>query len=329
MSTEPRRPASPLPVAALEPLGHGLSRPECVLATPVGDVFVPEWPGGVTVVRANGSQQTWRATATDIDLRPNGVAFAPDGSFLIANLGTAGGVWRLRLDGTLMPFVTDVDGVTLPPANFVTVDEQQRAWISVSTRHIPRQIAWRSDVTDGFVVLVDRRGARIVADGLHYANEVRPDPSGRWLYVIETFGRRLRRFSITPDGSLFAPETCVTMGPGCFPDGFAFDEAGGIWITSLISNRLLRLWNDRLETVIEDVNGEYVDAVERAFAGGTMRAEHLGQIPGTRLQQLTSIAFGGPDRRTAYLGSLHAACVYRFRPSIAGAAPVHWKFPLP
>jgi len=28
---------------SLEPFGQGLHRPECVLGTPAGDVFVPDW----------------------------------------------------------------------------------------------------------------------------------------------------------------------------------------------------------------------------------------------------------------------------------------------
>ena len=73
----------------------------------------------------------------------------------------------------------------------------------------------------------------------------------------------------------------MTLGHGCFPDGFAFDGAGGIWITSLVSNRLLRVQDGTIETVLEDVNQEHVDVVERAFAAGEMRQEHLGLIPGT------------------------------------------------
>jgi sugar lactone lactonase YvrE len=254
-----------------------------------------------------------------LDLRPNGIALAPDGSFLIANLGADGGVWRLQRDGALEPFVTEVDGVQLPPANFVTVDERGRTWISVSTRHVPRQLAWRADVADGFIVMVDDAGVRVVADGLHYTNEVRPDPTGRWLYVVETFGRRLRRFGIGPDGNLSNAEVTLTLGHGCFPDGFAFDEEGGIWITSLISNRLIRFHDDHMQIVLDDTNTAFVDDVERAFAAGTMNAVHLGPIPDTRLQQLTSVAFGGPDRRTVYLGSLHASCIYSFRTEVTGA----------
>jgi sugar lactone lactonase YvrE len=108
----------------------------------------------------------------------------------------------------------------------------------------------------------------------------------------------------------------VTLGHGCFPDGLAFDDEGGIWIASLVSNRLLRLHNGTIETVLEDVNLDYMDAVERAFGAGEMRRDHLGPIPGTTLQQLTSVAFGGPDGDMVFLGSLHGRCVHWFRASV-------------
>jgi sugar lactone lactonase YvrE len=321
MSTPPR-----VSVADLETLGAGLNRPECVIATASGDVFVPESPGGVTAVRADGSTQTWRAAAA-VDLRPNGIALDADGSFLIANLGDDGGVWRLDRSGALTPVVIEVDGTPLPPANFVTIDEHDRIWISVSTRLAPRQQAWRADVADGFVVVVDASGPRIVADGLHYTNEVRPDPTGQWLYVVETFGRRVRRFPIAaPAGTLGTAETVFAGDRGFFPDGFAFDEDGGLWVTSLVTNRLLRFHRDRLDPILEDVDEDFVDRVERAFASCTMAAEHLGRIPGTRLQQLTSVAFGGADRRTVYLGSLHGSSLYRFRTTVSGAYVPHWGY---
>lgn len=322
MSTAPR-----ISLSALEAHGTGLHRPECVVATPSGDVFVPEWPGGITVVHADGQTQTWRAALSADDLRPNGIALASDGSFLIANLGDSGGVWRLDRSGALTPVLTEVDGVPVPPANFVTIDEQGRTWISVSTRMAPRQQAWRADVADGFVILIDNAGARIVADGLGYTNEVRPDPQGRWLYVVETFGRQLRRFPIRARGILGTAETVFSItGDGFFPDGFAFDEEDGLWVTSLVSNRLVRFHRERLETILEDVNPNFVERVEHAFASHSMAAEHLGRIPGTLLQQVTSLAFGGPDRRTIYLGSLHGSCLYRFRATVSGAPLPHWTW---
>jgi len=306
MSTPPN-----IAAAALTPVGSNLHRPECVLVDRDNSVYVPDWRGGVTRIAADGSQQTWLADNPPVELRPNGIAIMPDGSFLLANLADDGGVWRLRRDGALDPFLTEIDQTPLPPANFV-VRDGDRTWISVSTWQVPRQQAWRPDVADGFVVLVDRTGSRIVADGLHYTNEVRPDPSGTWMYVVETFGRRLSRCRMAPNGDLAERETVIALGDGNFPDGFAFDWKGRIWITSLISNRLLCFDAGVLSTVLEDANGEYVAAVEQAFATGGLRKEHLGPIPGTRLQHLTSVAFSA-DRAALYLGSLHADCVYRVR----------------
>jgi sugar lactone lactonase YvrE len=310
-----------VPPEALQPLGHGLHRPECVLPTRAGEVLVSDWRGGVSIIAADGTVRSWLAAAGSPAIRPNGVALLADGACLLAHLGETGGVWRLAPAGTVTPWLLEVDGQPLPPTNFVTVDAHARTWISVSTRRQPRQLAWRPDVGDGFIVLADARGARIVADGLHYANEVRPDPSGRWVYAVETFGRRVVRFPLGARGDLGTRETVVTLGTGCFPDGFAFDEAGGLWITSLISNRVVWLHGDRLDTVVEELREDVVDEAERAFAAGRMDATHLGPLPGSRLQHVTSIAFGGADRRTAYLGSLHATSIHSFRAPVAGLLP--------
>jgi hypothetical protein len=88
----------------------------------------------------------------------------------------------------------------------------------------------------------------------------------------------------------------------------------------------MRLHGERLEIVLEDVNPAFVEAAEHAFASHSMAAAHLGRIDRTLLQQLTSVAFGGPDRRTVYLGSLYASCVYRFRATVAGAPMPHWAY---
>jgi sugar lactone lactonase YvrE len=301
----------PLTADALEPIGSGLHRPECVVVDDRDAVYVPDWRGGVTRLGVDGTQQTWLAVRSPVEVRPNGIALMPDGSFLLANLSDAGGVWHLDRSGRITPFLTEVNGVPLPPANFV-VRDGARVWISISTRLRPRQQAWRPDVADGFIVLVDDLGARVVADRLHYTNEVRPDPSGTWLYVVETFGRRLTRFRIGASGALSAHEVVASLGRGHFPDGVAFDRAGRIWITSLISNRLSQVHAEGIETVLADEHPGFVAEVEAAFEAGVMQPEHLGPIPGTRLQHVTSVAFGS-DPTVAYLGTLHGRCVYRAR----------------
>ncbi len=300
-------------------MGSGLSRPECVVATATGDVVASDWRGGVSIVRSTGRVETRIAVNSPIPLRPNGIAFTAARSFLIAQLGDGGGVWTLAPDGTLSPFLTEIEGAPLPPTNFAIEDDCHRTWISVSTRQYPRQLAWRPDVADGFVACVTQAGARIVADGLHYANEVRLDPSGRFLYVVETFGRRVIRYPVDAEGTLGARKTVVQFEYGFFPDGFAFDVEGGIWVTSLVSNKVVRVRADgEIETIVAEVNNAFVVAVETAFAAGMMTSEHLGRIPGTTLQHVTSLSFGDRDRRTVFLGSLHGECIHRFRSPVPG-----------
>lgn len=313
----------------ITPIGRPLHRPECVLPTASGDVYVPDWRGGVSVVRSDGTVQSWLAKGLDFELKPNGIAFLPDGRFLIANLGDEGGVWAMDRQGGVTPYLTSIGGTPLPPANFVHVDEQERVWITVSTSHLPRQAAWRQDVKDGLLILVDRKGARIVADGLHYTNEARTDPSGKFVYVVETFGRRLVRYPLLA-GGLGPSELVVQLGKNLLPDGFAFDREGGIWITSLVSNQVVRRDADgKLETMISETNQAFVSDVERAYSDGRMERSHLGPIPETRFQHLTSIGFGGPDIRTGYLGSLHADCIYRFTSPVAGVPQAYWAYSLP
>ena len=173
---------------------------------------------------------------------------------------------------------------------------------------------------------VDRRGARIVADGLGYTNELALDPSGRWLWVNETFGRRLSRFAVRDDGSLGPRQTVTTFGKGFFPDGLAFDAEGHAWVVSIVSNAIVRVAPDGTQTpVLEDADPAHVDWVEAAFLSGTMGRPHLDKAAGRVLRNISSIAFGGPSLRTAYLGCLLDERLPTFDVPIAGHPPTHWR----
>ncbi len=316
-------------LASIARVGQGLQRPECVLATQGGDLYTADWRGGIAHLRPDGGQALYRAElAVDRPARPNGIALRRNGSFLFADLGTdAGGVFSLARDGRIRPFLVEVDGVALPPTNFVFEDAKGRVWVTVSTRLVPRARGYRRDVADGFVVLVDHRGARVVADRLGYTNEAAPDARGEWLYVNETFARRTSRFRVHDDGSLGRRETFVEYDAGTFPDGMAFDEEGHLWIVSIVSNRVLRVAPDRsIATIIEDADPAHLEWVERAYCAGEMGRPHLDDVKSLVLRNISSIAFGGSDRRTAYLGCLLDDAIYSFRSSVAGLAPAHWTW---
>ncbi len=314
---------------ALAFVGGMLNRPECVLSTLHGDLYSADWRGGVAHILPSGEQRLYRGLAPDgRELRPNGIALNADGSFLIADLGAeCGGVFRLERDGRVSVFVDRVDGIDLPPSNFVFTDHCGRTWITVSTRKVPRAAAYRSDIADGFIVMVDDKGARIVADDLGYTNEAAVDPSGRWLYVNETFGRRLSRFPIRAGGDLGRREIVTEFGAGTFPDGLAFDAEGGAWITSIISNRIIRVHPDgRQQLILEDADADHVAWVEQAFQNNELGRPHLDKVKSKRLKNLSSLAFGGPDLRTAYLGCLLGDSIATLRLPIAGHPLTHWTY---
>lgn len=307
--------------------GSGLHRPECVLATARGNIYSADWKGGVSCLRPDGTVELILAEKPDIDLKPNGIALCPDGSFLLANIGDDGGLYRLQRNGDLAAELTVVDGIQLPPSNFVMIDNKNRIWLTVSTRHRPRALAYRPDVADGFIVLLDAGGARIVADKLGYTNEVQFDSTGEWLYVNETFARRLSRFRVLADGTLRDRETVAEFGVGTYPDGLTFDAEGGIWITSIVSNRVIRIspGGDQ-QLILEDADTEHVMTAEKAFQAGRMNRPHLDTIISRRLRNISSLAFGGKDLKTVYLGCLLGDSLATFRSPVAGRPPVHWLF---
>lgn len=311
-------------------VGSGLVRPECVLANAAGDLYVADWRGGVAHIRPDGTQALYAGPGPDgLVLKPNGVALLRDGSFLVTHLGAQdGGVFRLQRSGQVEPWLQRVDGMDLPPTNFVVEDAQGRFWVTVSTRLVPRALGYRRSCSDGFIVRVDARGAAIVADGLGYTNEVAIDPSGQWLYVNETFGRRLSRFALHADGSLGAKQVVTEFGAGTFPDGLAFDVEGHAWVVSIVSNRLIRVAPDGTQAIwLEDADAGHLAHVESAFEAGTMGRPDLDGIKSRCLRNISSIAFTGPERRGAVLGCLLGDCLATLAMPVAGLAPAHWNFP--
>jgi sugar lactone lactonase YvrE len=319
----------PIPLEELRWKGRGLVRPECVLATRSGDFFTADWRGGVVHIRSDGSQTIYKGALPDgRPLRPNGIALRKNGNFLLADLGEElGGVFELSREGSVRPVLFEVDGIELPPSNFVFEDSMGRIWVTVSTRHRPRALAYRGDIADGFIALKDEKGARIVADNLGYTNEAAISPDGAYLYVNETFARRLTRFRLGKEGPLGGREIVTTFGKGTFPDGLSFDVDGGVWITSIASNRVIWVSPEGSQQIIvQDADEAHIDWVEEAFQTGTMGRPHLDQCAGKVLKNISSLAFGGEDLRTAYLGCLLGDSLACFSSPVAGHPPLHWDY---
>ena len=324
----------PMQVDDVEVIGSGLNRPECVLATASGDLYTSDWRGGIAHRLPDGSQRLYSGSTMDLPEgpRPNGIALEADGSFLFANLGTdVGGAWRIDRRGQIRPVLAEIDGSPLPPAtNFVARDAMGRLWITVSTRKVPRSLDYRRGADSGFIIMVDSKGARIVAAGLGFTNEALVDPKGEALYVNETYARRFSRFPLKKNGDLGPKEVVTEFGPGQYPDGFAFDAEGNVWNTSVISNQviLITLSTGEAEVMLEDNDAGHLAWVEEAYRTDSIGRPHMDKMVSQKLRNISSIAFGGPDLRTTYLGCLLGDHIYRLNMPVAGVAPPHWNYPL-
>ena len=273
-----------------------------------------------------GSNRCFVTLSPD-DFLANGIALTADGSVLVANLAPSGGLWRVLPSGRMEPCLFEVDGAPLRTVNFVSVDREERIWLAISTRQIPREGGLRRSNADGYVVLWDRRGARIVADGLSFTNEALVDPTGRYLYVNETVGRRVIRYPLSDDGLGDRQVVAQFGGDGIFPDGLGFDAEGGVWVVSVVSNRVIRIDAEGRRTVVlEDAAPGAVALAEAAFAADTFNRDAIDGGRHGRLGNTSSLAFGGSDRKTVYLGSIYNDCLAVFRSPVAGAEPVHWRF---
>jgi sugar lactone lactonase YvrE len=313
--------------------GSGLVRPECVLVAADGGVFTADFRGGVAALAPDGSHRLIAGSTADLPggLRPNGIAFEPDGSFILAHLGDLdGGVFRLSRDGQVAPLLQGVDGVALPPTNYAVRDTEGRLWATVSTRLSPRHLDWTPRASTGFIVLQDEAGSRIVADGLGYTNECMPSPDGRFLYVNETYTQRLSRFPIAAGGTLGPKQVVAEFGPGEYPDGLAFDTEGQIWITAIVANRLLRVdpVTGRVTRQLDGGAPDHIARIARGSAAGTLEPRDMAEAGGSPLANVSSLAFAGPGRREAWLGCLLADRIMRIPMPVAGHPPPHWRWPM-
>jgi hypothetical protein len=107
----------------------------------------------------------------------------------------------------------------------------------------------------------------------------------------------------------------------------AFDEEGALWVVSIVSNRLIRVDQSGAQTIwLEDADVAHLADVEAAYHAGTMGRPHLDSVRSTQLRNISSLAFGGADRRTGYLGCLLGDRIAAIAMPCSGLRPIHWNY---
>lgn len=325
--------------------GTHLQRPECILTEPDGTVWTadvrgvmriagdgtqtlieqrPSAKGGPLAAQKAAAQRDAQSLILGASL-PNGLAFNAHGDILVANFGTDA-IELMTRDGQTRTLYQDIDGVPLGKMNFVLTDSHDRIWFSVTTRQTPWTRSINEKTADGYVGLIDQQGIRIVADGFVGTNEIRLDAREEWLYVAETNARRISRLRVNDDGSLSDRQVHGPSDLGGFPDGFAIDAWGNLWITLILTERLVALTPEgEVWTLLDDGHPQALAVYEKHYQAGTTTPELMGACKGTLAPMMASIAFGGPDLRTVYLGSLAGTTLPTFRSPVPGLPSPHWR----
>lgn len=263
---------------------------------------------------------TLRVLASGLD-HPEGLAWDPSGSIIAG--GEAGQLYRVnpasgevteisRTGGYVLGVAIDGSGRVywcdmadhavkrFDPATERTIVWSQGApavpfrvpnslvFDAVGRLYVSESGAWADH--DGAMFVIDPDGTTRVAstECRDFANGVAIDPTGTFLYVVETSGPALARFPIISDGELGPRELVTTLGR-TVPDGLAFAVDGRLLISCYRPDAILAWDGVAVSTLIDDWTGLTLSApTNLAFFGpdldrlatANLASQHLTEVVG-------------------------------------------------
>ena len=178
-------------------------------------------------------------TEFEIDDRPSGLGWMPDGSLLVVSM-TKRQLLRRSKDGE-MAVHADLSGIAGFHCNDMVVDAVGRAYVGNFGFDLDAQMEARgvqsviADHPTAKLACVQPNGVvRVAAPDMHFPNGSVITPDGKTLIVGETLGSRLTEFDIGADGVLTNRSVWADTSPRV-PDGIALDANGNIWIANPIA----------------------------------------------------------------------------------------------
>ena len=209
--------------------------PEDVALGPDGFLYVSTDDGKILKIPTSGGPVEVFARPGG---RPLGLEFDADGSLLVAN--AIFGVQRISTRGEVSLVFSEVDGKPLVLADDIAVAADGRIYLSeASTKFgtVASKGTLRASVLDmlehggnGFVVEYkpDTGVARVIMDGLNFANGIVVSEDQQYLLVAETGNYRIHRYWL--QGSKAGQsEVIIDNLPG-FPDNINNGLNGRFWV---------------------------------------------------------------------------------------------------
>ena len=236
----------------------------------------------------------------EIDDRPSGLGWMPDGSMLIVSM-TRRQVLR-RSPGGEISLHADLGHIAGFHCNDMVVDKAGRAYVGNFGFDLDAEIVARGMES----VLADHptaRLARVAPDGstevaaadMHFPNGSVITPDGRTLIVGESLGACLTAFDIDGEGFLSGRRLWADIRPRV-PDGICLDADGAIWVANPIAP----------ECVLVAEGGAVKEVIE---TGDPCYACMLGGENGRALFMLTAPSSLAHEAAAAPKGKLLVASV--------------------
>ncbi len=243
-----------------------LRHPEGVAADGQGNIWCGGETGEIYRIGRDGSKIELIASSGGFTL---GLAFDHRGNLYACDLKYAT-VFRLdTTTGRLEPFVEG--RIRIP--NFPVVDVR-RDCLYVSDSYDPREPGpgvWRFELESGNGELwYDRPTV--------FANGMALSPAGDFLYVAESFARRVIRIPISEDGHPGEAEV-FAHDIDRLPDGLAFDAVGNLYVACYEPSRIYRVTPDKhVDLLIDDPDAHTLcHPTNCAFRGTELFISNLGR----------------------------------------------------
>lgn len=171
----------------------------------------------------------------DLEDRPSGLGWMPDGSLLVVFM-TSRRLMRDRGDGVLVEHA-DLSEVAAFHCNDMVVDDGGNAYVG----NFGFDLEARAKYAPADLALVRADGSvEVAATGMRFPNGSVITPDGSTLIVGQSFGGDFVAFSIADDATLYDRRVWAAV-EGTAPDGCTLDAAGGIWFADALGAQLIRV----------------------------------------------------------------------------------------
>lgn len=237
-------------------------------------------------------------TEFEIDDRPSGLGWMPDGSMLIVSM-TRRQVLRRTPDGKI-GIHADLGHIATFHCNDMVVDSAGGAYVGnfgfdldaeIAARGVPDVLA--NHATAKLAYVAPDGQVRVAAEDMHFPNGPVITPDGKTLILGETLAGVLTAFDVGPGGDLSNRRIWAPCQPRV-PDGICLDAAGAIWVANPIAPECVRIAE----------GGEVLEVIE---TGQPCFACMLGGDDGRTLFMLTAASSDHDAAAGSQTGKILAA----------------------